>query len=170
MISRGPRSSALDLNLIALAEQIDDDDKKAHCVQSFNKSEDEAKVVAHQIVGPRDTLEVCEEQLSNADDRIAVVQKSTSELHASVAKAFQIRQTQHSELVTLTANTVAVTHLLKVAINRLNKFCAPKLHKLASKAEFKCRRPHSCHRWRDHHRGTDRHHMHERRSCAVVAG
>ena len=26
--------------------------------------------------------------------------------------------------------------MLKVAINRLNNFCTPKLHKLASKAEF----------------------------------
>ena len=63
--------SAPNLNLIALAEQVDDDVKKACCVQSFNKTEDEAKVLAHQIVDHRNTLEVCEEQLSNSDDRIA---------------------------------------------------------------------------------------------------
>ena len=88
MNTRGPRSSAPNLNLTALVEQDDDDDKKAFCVQRFNKTEDEAKVLAHQIVGRRNTLEVCEEQLSNSDDRIAVVQESISELHASVAKAF----------------------------------------------------------------------------------
>ena len=71
----------------ALAEQVDDDDKKAYCVQSFNKIEDEAKVLAHQIFDHRNSLEVCEEQLSNSDDHIAVVQKSISELHASVAEA-----------------------------------------------------------------------------------
>ena len=117
MNSRGPGSSAPNLNLIALAEQVDDDDKKAYCVQRFNKTEDEAKVLAHQIVGHRENLEVYEEQLSNTDDRIAVVQKSISEFHADVAKAFEFRQTQHSELVTLTANNVAAKQLLKVAIN-----------------------------------------------------
>ena len=83
------------------AEQVDEDDKKAYCVQSFDKTEDEAKVLAHQFVD-RKATEDCEEQLSNADDRIAVVQKSISEFHASVAKAFRIKQTQHSDFVTLT--------------------------------------------------------------------
>ena len=32
------------------AEQVDDDDNKAHCVQSFDKTEDEAKMLAHQFV------------------------------------------------------------------------------------------------------------------------
>ena len=66
------------------AEQVDDDDKKARCVESFDKTEDEAKLLAHQFVDNKVT-EVCEEQLSNPDDRIAVVQKSISEFHASVA-------------------------------------------------------------------------------------
>merc|ERR1719434_220613 len=118
------------------AEQVEDDDKKAYCVKSFDKTEDEAKVLAHQIAGHKDTIEDLEEQLSNTDDRIAVVQKSISELDASVAKATAIRQKQHSEFVTLTANNAAATQLLKLAINRLNKFYAPKLHKAAPKAEL----------------------------------
>merc|ERR1712136_436780 len=157
---RAPKSSAYNLNLIALAlsgrsvdfskvismieemvgllkaEQVEDDDKKAYCVQSFDKTEDEAKVLAHQIAGHKDTVEDLEEQLSNTDERIEVVQKSISELDASVAKATAIRQTQHSEFVTLTANNAAATQLLKLAINRLNKFYAPKLHKAAPKAEL----------------------------------
>jgi len=155
-----PRSSASNLNLIALAlsgrsvdfskvismieemvgllkaEQVEDDDKKAYCVQSFDKTEDEAKVLAHQIAGHKDTIEDYEEQLSNTETRIAAVQKSVSELDASVAKATEIRQKQHSEFVTLTANNAAATQLLKLAINRLNKFYAPKLHKAAPKAEL----------------------------------
>jgi len=118
------------------AEQVEDDDKKAYCVQSFDKTEDEAKVLAHQIAGHKDTIEDYEEQLSNTETRIAAVQKSISELDASVAKATEIRQKQHSEFVTLTANNAAATQLLKLAINRLNKFYAPKLHKAAPKAEL----------------------------------
>merc|ERR1712136_291094 len=155
-----PRNSVSNLNLIALAlsgrsvdfskvismieemvgllkaEQVDDDDKKAYCVQSFDKTEDEAKVLAHQIAGHKDALEDYQEQLSNTETRIAAVQKSISELDDSVAKATEIRQKQHSEFVTLTANNAAATELLKLAINRLNKFYAPKLHKAAPKAEL----------------------------------
>merc|ERR1719323_2737957 len=157
---RASKSSAYNLNLIALAlsgrsvdfskvismieemvgllkaEQVEDDDKKAYCVQSFDKTEDEAKVLAHQIAVHKDTKEDYEEQLSNTETRIAAVQKSISELDASVAKATEIRQKQHSEFVTLTANNAAATQLLKLAINRLNKFYAPKLHKAAPKAEL----------------------------------
>jgi len=155
-----PRNSVSHLNLIALAlsrrsvdfskvtsmieemvgllkaEQGDDDDKKAYCVQSFDETEDEAKVLAHQIAGHKDVLEDYEEQLSNTETRIAAVQKSISELDDSVAKATELRQKQRSEFVTLTANNAAATELLKLAINRLNKFYAPKLHKAAPKAEL----------------------------------
>ena len=43
------------------AEHVDDDDKKAYCVQSFDKTEDEAKVLAHHFVDHKVT-EDCEEQ------------------------------------------------------------------------------------------------------------
>jgi len=156
---RAPRRSASNLNLIALAlsgrsvdfskvismieemvgllkaEQVEDDDKKAYCVHSFDKSEDEAKVLANEISGHRGTIEGYEEQLTNTATRIAAVHKSISELDASVAKATEIRQTQHSDFVTLTANNAAATQLLKLAVNRLNKFYAPKLHKAAPKAD-----------------------------------
>ena len=119
---QGPRSSASNLNLIALAlrgrsvvfsefisiieeigglfkaEQVDDDDNEAYCVKSFDKTDDEAKVLAHQFAGHKDTTEDYEVQLSNTVDRIAVVQKSISKLDASVAKASEIRQTQHLSL------------------------------------------------------------------------
>ena len=113
------------------AEQVDEDDKQAYCVQSFDKTEDEAKVLAHQFVDHKVT-EDCEEQLSNADDRIAVVQKSISQFHASAAKAFGIKQTQHSDFVTLTP-TMQPRRSLKLTINRLNKFYVPKLGQASTK-------------------------------------
>merc|ERR1712136_204924 len=64
------------------AEQVDDDDKKAYCVQSFDKTEDEAKVLAHQIAGHKGSIEDYKEQLSNTETRIAAVHKSISELDA----------------------------------------------------------------------------------------
>ena len=116
------------------AEQVDDDDKKAHCVQSFDKTEDEAKMLAHQFVDNKVT-EVCEEQLSNADDRIAVVQKSISEFHASVAKVLWDQTDSAFCFRHSNANSAAVTKLLKIAINRLNNFFFPELDKPAQKAD-----------------------------------
>merc|ERR1712136_673443 len=155
-----PRNSVSNLNLIALAlsgrsvdfskvismieemvgllkaEQVDDDDKKAYCLENFDKTEDDAKALAKTIVGHKDAIQEFQEQLSNTDDRIAVVQKSIAELDDSVTKATEIRRNQHAEFVTLTANNAAATELLKLAVNRLNKFYAPKLHKAAPKAEL----------------------------------
>jgi len=157
---RAPQNSASNLKLIALAlsgksvdftkvismieemvallkaEQGDDDSKKAYCLENFDKTEDDAKALAKTIGGHKDAIQEYQDQLSNTADRIAVVQKSIAELDDSVAKATEIRQKQHAEFVTLTANNAAATELLKLAINRLNKFYAPKLHKAAPKAEL----------------------------------
>ena len=59
-----------------------------------------------------------QEQLSNTDVRIAIVQKSLAELDDSVAKATEIRRKQHAEFVTLTANNAAATELLKLAVKQ----------------------------------------------------
>ena len=146
-----PQNSASNLKLIALAlsgksvdftkvismieemvvllkaEQGDDDSKKAYCLENFDKTEDEAKALAKTIVGHKDAIQEFQEQLSNTDDRIAVVQKSIAELDDSVTKATEIRRNQHAEFVTLTANNAAATELLKLAVNRLNKFYAPQV-------------------------------------------
>ena len=106
-------------------EQGDDDSKKAYCLENFDKTENDAKALAKTIAGHKDAIQEYQDQLSNTVDRIAVVQSSIAELDDSVAKATEIRQKQHAEFVTLTANNAATTELLKLAINRLNKFYAP---------------------------------------------
>ena len=71
-------------------------------------------------------------QLSNTDARIEAVEKSTSELHDRVTKETEVRQKQHSEVVTLIANNAAATELLKLAVNRLNGFFSPTLQRFAT--------------------------------------
>ena len=151
------------------AEQGDDDSKKARCFENFNKTED-AKALAKTIVGHKGATQEFQEQLSNTDDRMAIVQKSIAELDDSVAKATEMRRNQHAEFMTLTANNVAATKCLKLAVNRLNKFYALKLHKAAPKAEQFSRQHVRQHGWRDHHRCTHGHRRHECRTGAVVAG
>ena len=52
------------------AEQGEDDGKKGHCAESFGQTEDEAKVLGHQVSGHRDATAEYKDQLSNTDARI----------------------------------------------------------------------------------------------------
>ena len=117
------------------AEQFNDDTNKAYCVKSFDKTVDEAKVLVHQIVGHKDTLEDYEGQLSNSDDHIVVVKMSISGLDPAWQRP--LRSDRLSILRSHSgANNAAATQLLILAVERLNKFFSPKLHKASPKAEL----------------------------------
>ena len=74
------------------------------------------------MAGGQDAIEdYSKDQLSNTDARTEAVEKIISELDESVAKETEIRQKQHSEVVTLIANNAAATELLKLAVNRLQE-------------------------------------------------
>jgi len=107
-----------DMVVLLKAEQGEDDSKKACCLGNFDKTEDDAKALAKTIAGHMDATQEFQEQLSNTDVRIAVVQKSIAELDDSVAKATEIRRKQHAEFVILTANSAAATELLTLAAER----------------------------------------------------
>ena len=74
-----------------------DDSKKAYCL----KKVDETKALAKTIAGHRDDIVEFQDQLSNTDTWIEVVQKSTGELKSSVAlshsdQAEEARGARHS--------------------------------------------------------------------------
>ena len=100
------------------AEQFDDESTKAYCVEDFDQTENDAKALAKSSADHKDDMQQVQDQLSNTDAWIEVVQKSISELDASVAKATEIRQKRRAEFVTLAANNEASTQLLKLAVNR----------------------------------------------------
>ena len=83
------------------------------CVQSFGKTEDDAKVLAHQIAGHTHT--------NSGVTRRRVSTKTIAKLDVSVVKATEIRRTQHPELVALIIVVAGATELLKLAANRLNE-------------------------------------------------
>ena len=124
------------------AEQGDDDSKKAHCLENFDKTED-AKALAKTIVGHKDATQEFQEQLSNTDDRIAIVQKSIAELDDSVAKATEMRRNQHAEFMTLTANNVAAIKCLKLAAKQTEQIprapsCTRRRRRLSSVQTTAC--------------------------------
>ena len=111
MSPRTPRNLALALSeksgdfsrILALTEvmvgflrvdQVDDDDKKAYCAQRLTKTQDQAKVLAHQITGHKDGIEDYEERLPNTDARVTAVQQLISQLDGSVAKTTEVSQGQ----------------------------------------------------------------------------
>ena len=65
------------------------------CAQSFGKTEDDAKVLAHQVAGHTHSIEHDEELLCHTETRIDAVQKSIAKLGVSVARATEIRRKQH---------------------------------------------------------------------------
>ena len=113
-------------------EQGEGDSKKAYDIKSFDQMEDEAKVLVQQIAGYKGT----EDQLYSEGDRIDAVQTSISELDANVTRATEIRKKQHAEFATSTVNNAAATNSLKLTVNSLNEFYAPRLHEAAPKAEL----------------------------------
>ena len=125
------------------AEQGDDDSKKACCLENFDKTEDDAKALAKTIARHKDATQEFQEQLSNTDDRIAVVQKSLAELDDSVAKATEMRRKQHAEFVTLTANSAAATELLTLAAKQAEQIprapsCTRRRRRLSSVQTTAC--------------------------------
>ena len=124
------------------AEQGVDDSKKAYCLGNFDKTED-AKELAKTIVGHEDVTQEFQEQLSNTDDRVAVMQKSIAEIDDSVAKATEIRRKQHAEFVTLTANNAAATELFTLAAKRTEQIlrapsCTRRRRRLSSVQTTAC--------------------------------
>merc|ERR1712227_166777 len=117
-------------------EQIDDDNKKTYCLDGIDRLEDEGKSLDVDIKSHKSAISDFAEQLSGTEERLDAVTKSVAELDASVAKSTKIRQDEHSESVTVSANNAATSKLLGIAINRLNKFYAPALHNAAPKAEL----------------------------------
>ena len=55
------------------AELGEDDGKKVNCTESFGQTEDEAKILTHQVSGRRDAIVDTKDQLSNTDGSIAAV-------------------------------------------------------------------------------------------------
>ena len=72
------------------------------------------------------------DQLSCNDAHTEAVQKSSSELDVSVTKGTEIRQKQHTEFVVNIADAMV---LIRLGVNGLSGFYAPRLHEAASKAE-----------------------------------
>ena len=81
-------------------------------------------MLARQFAGHKDAIKDYQDLPSCIDVRSEAVQKSSSELDASVTKGTETRQKQHVEFVTLSVNNADATELIKLPVNRSNGFHA----------------------------------------------
>ena len=80
------------------------------------------RIVEEPVDVSQDAIEDCnKDQLSNTTARIEAVEKSISELDERVTKDTEIRQKQHSEVMTLIANNAASTELPKPTSQTVQK-------------------------------------------------
>ena len=67
------------------AEQGENDRKKACCIKSFGHTEDEAKILAHQICDHREAIADYSDQLSNLHERIV---EGINDVHSEEGKGW----------------------------------------------------------------------------------
>merc|ERR1719373_99165 len=114
-------------------EQSVDDDKKAYCLDEFDKAEDKKKGLELDISDLDKAIADAEETIATLKSEIEALEDGIKKLDKSVAEATETRKEEHDDYVeTLAANTAA-KDLLKFAQNRLNKFYNPKLYKAPPK-------------------------------------
>merc|ERR1719258_222300 len=125
-----------DLVVDLKAEQSVDDDKKAYCLDEFDKAEDKKKELDLDISDLEKAIEDAQESISSLKSEVAALQDGIKALDKLVAEATATRKQEHDDYVeTLAANTAA-KDLLGFAKNRLNKFYNPKLYKAPPKREL----------------------------------
>ena len=78
------------------------------------------------------------DQPSCNDAHIEAVQKSSSELDASVTKETEIQQKQHAELVVSNDNAMV---LIMLAVYKLSGFYAPRWQRIVSTSTWRAGRP-----------------------------
>ena len=96
-------------------------------LENFNETEDDEKALAKASAVYKDAVQELQTQLSHANDRVQFVQKTIADLDACVVKASEIRREQRAEFATLTADSAGGTEVFKLAIDSLNRFCAPQV-------------------------------------------
>jgi len=125
-----------DLVVDLKAEQGVDDDKKAYCLDEFDKAEDKKKELDLDISDLDKAIADAEESISSLKSEVAALQDGIKALDKSVAEATETRKQEHDDYVETLAANSAAKDLLGFAKNRLNKFYNPKLYKAPPKREL----------------------------------
>jgi hypothetical protein len=117
-------------------EQTSDDDKKAYCLESLDKAEDEKKVLDQQEADLDKAMEDAKNMIATLADEIAALTAAIKQLDKDVVEATETREAENKLYVETMAADNAAKELIGIAKNRLAKFYTPKLYKAAPKREL----------------------------------
>merc|ERR1719245_1721166 len=117
-------------------EQVSDDHKKEYCAKQFDQADDKKKALERKVSDEDGAIASTEEGIATVTDEIKALQAGIHDLDKSVADATAQRKEEHAEYKALMASDSAAKELLKIAMNRLNQFYNPKLHKPKAKREL----------------------------------
>merc|ERR1719245_740123 len=117
-------------------EQLADDHKKEYCANQLDHADDQKKALERKVSEEDSAIGTTEEGIATLTDEIKALPAGIKDLDKSVTQATAQRQEDHAEYKELMASDSAAKELLKVAINRLNQFYNPKLHKPKAKREL----------------------------------
>jgi chromosome segregation ATPase len=117
-------------------EQKDDDSKREYCNTELDVSDDKKKSLEKSISDTEAAIEVAKEGISTLTEEIATLMSDIKTLDKMVAEATEQRKEENAEFKQLMADDTAAKEVLKLALNRLNKFYNPKLYVAPKKAEL----------------------------------
>jgi len=117
------------------AEQQDDDSKKEYCGAELDASDDKKKSLEKTIADTEAAIEVAKEGIATLTEEIASLVANIKALDKMVAEATEQRKEENADYKQLIADDTAAKELLKMALNRLNKFYNPKLYQPPAKVE-----------------------------------
>mmetsp|Transcript_16275 Transcript_16275/g.35252 ORF Transcript_16275/g.35252 Transcript_16275/m.35252 type:complete len:716 (+) Transcript_16275:111-2258(+) len=110
-------------------EQGDDDSKKTYCEQEIDSTEDKLKQVDIEVSNLEKSIEETKSFIASTAEEIDALVEGIKALDKSVASATEQRKEENAEYKSTMATNNAAKELLLVAVNRLNQFYNPSLHK-----------------------------------------
>merc|ERR1719188_18970 len=116
-------------------EQQDDDSKKEYCGAELDASDDKKKSLEKTIADTEAAIEVAKESIATLTEEIASLGDSIKALDKMVAEATEQRKEENADYKQLMTDDTAAKELLKMALNRLNKFYNPRMYQPEAKKE-----------------------------------
>merc|ERR1719265_2311906 len=125
-----------DMVALLKEEQVDDENKKEYCENSFDQADDKKKELERAVGKLEKAIDEAKETIATLIDEIAALEAGIVALDKSVAEATVQRKEENSDFTTLMASDGTAKEILAFAKNRLNKFYNPKLYKAPPKREL----------------------------------
>merc|ERR1719293_479795 len=116
-------------------EQEDDDSKKEYCSTELDTSDDKKKSLEKHIADTEASIASTEEGIATTTEEIAELTATIKALDKQVAAATEQRKEENADYKQLMTDNTAAKELLKMALNRLNKYYNPKMYVPPAKVE-----------------------------------